>query len=236
MANRVLGGGEASTRALALLSNIAGAELHTNEIIRRTGANSRSVQIALEKNERAGLLTSRRVGNLRLWRMDPSNPLYPSVRELVARTRGVPARLAEALRRIRGVTLAFLFGSYVTAMDNPTSDIDLFVVGDLDWTEVGEAAREAGRQLGREVNPIVWSEAEFARPPEPSRAFLDTVLGNPIMWLVGDRTELERLRPGVGADLVGGSPARRRVAGRRTGASAKGAGPRRGRQTSAGGR
>lgn len=235
MADRVLGS-KASALVLALLSSIAGAELHTNEIIRRTGANSRSVQTALEKNERSGLLTSRRVGNLRLWRMDPSNPVYPSVRELFARTRGVPAQLADALRPMRGVKLAFLFGSYVTAMDNPTSDIDLFVVGDLDWAEVGAAARKAGRQVGREVNPIVWSEAEFARPPDASRAFLDTVLAGPIMWLVGDETEIERLRPGVGADLVAGGAERRRVDRRREGSSAKGPGPRSGRKTSAGGR
>ena len=106
---------ETTAQILALLSGIAGNELHTNEIIRRVNGNPRAVQRALVNSEAGGLITSRRIGNLRLWRMDPTSPLYESMRELFGRTRGVPAKLASVLAKSRGVRVAFLFGSYATA-------------------------------------------------------------------------------------------------------------------------
>jgi len=224
-------GNETAAQILALLSSIAGEELHTNEIIRRINGNPRAVQRALIKSEAAGLISSRRIGNLRLWRMDPSNPLYPSMRETFARTRGIPARLTELLAKMAGVRLAFLFGSYVAAKDDPTSDIDIFVAGTPDWVALSEALRAAGRQLGRIVNPIVWSEADLADLPESNRAFLDSVLAGPMMWLVGDRAELDGLRSNVGADLGASRPARAPVSSGRQGPAPEGTGSRGGRES-----
>ena len=221
---------ETTAQILALLSGIAGNELHTNEIIRRVNGNPRAVQRALVNSEAGGLITSRRIGNLRLWRMNPTNPLYESMRELFGRTRGVPAKLASVLATSRGVRVAFLFGSYATAKDNPTSDIDLFVIGTLDWMKLAETLRSAGRQLGRVVNPIIWSEADFAEMPTANREFLDSVIAGPIIWLVGDRQDLDRLGSNVGAGLAGRGPKRARVGRKRQSAAAKSEGPRDRRQ------
>jgi predicted nucleotidyltransferase len=225
-----LAGNETTAQVFALLSGIAGNELHTNEIIRRIEGNPRAVQRALVKSEAGGLITSRRIGNLRLWRMDPTNPLYASLREVFGRTRGLPAKLASVLAKSRGVRVAFLFGSYVTAKDNPTSDIDLFVIGAPDWKELAEALRAAGRQLGRVVNPIIWSETDLAEMPAANREFLDSVMAGPIIWLVGDEQELDKFRPSLGAGVAGRGSERARVVTQRQSAAAKGKGPRDGRQ------
>lgn len=213
-------GNETTAQVLALLSSIPGQELHTNEIIRRIQGNPAAVQRALTRGERGGLIQSRRLGNLRLWSMDPKNPAYRSMRELFARTRGVPAHLAAALEQTPGVKRAFLFGSYVTAQDDPTSDIDLFVVGTPDWVSLSAALRAAGRQLGRIVNPIVWSERDFAHPAPDQRAFLDSVLHGPMMSLVG-KTGSPKDVSGVVADLEPGRPKRAPVDPRSAGSAAK---------------
>src|SRR2546428_14172391 len=98
-----------------------GQELHTNEIIRRTASLPNAAQRALTRSEAQGLIASRRVGNLRLWQMDPKNPLYAAILEMFARTRGVPARLAEVLRKGPRANLAFLLGSYVDSSDDACS-------------------------------------------------------------------------------------------------------------------
>lgn len=190
-----------TAKILALLSSIPGQELHTNEIARRTASLPNAVQRALTAGEARGLMKSRRLGNLRLWSMDPANPLYPSIRDTFARTYGVPARLRQVLERGRGVLFAFLFGSYVTAQDDPTSDIDLFIVGPPDWTRLTRTIGEAGRELGREVNPIVWSEDDLRHPTPTQRELLDNLLAAPMMWLVGDRAEFER-RAAVGTQVA----------------------------------
>ena len=217
-------GNETTVQILALLSGLAGDELHTNEVIRRIDGHPAAVQRALLKSEANGLIASRRVGNLRLWRMDPRNPLYSSIRNVVARTRGVPERLAKVLEKMPGVRLAFLFGSYVTAKDDPTSDVDLFVIGSADWVQLSEAIHAAGRQLGRAVNPIVWSESDLSHPPEANRIFIDSVLAGPMMWIVGDRKELDEVRTGLGPDVAERGRAGSRVARGRPGSAAKGKG------------
>lgn len=193
---------EAAARLLALLSSMPGRELHTNEIVRRTGAHSRSVQRALVQLETAGILSSRRVGNLRMWRIERDHPLYASLRELFARTRGIPAELEAVLRKDRRVELAFIFGSYVTAQDDPTSDIDLFVVGDPDWRHLSAAIGDAGRRLGREVRPVVWTRNDLTRPSPGQAAFLANVLQAPKIWLIGKEDELERPATRVGAAMA----------------------------------
>lgn len=225
MAARGLGGSETAARILALLSSMPGQELHTNEIIRRTGSLPNAVQRALTRSEAQGLIQSRRLGNLRLWRMDPNNPLYPSIREMFARTRGIPAYLRDVLAKDPNVSLAFLFGSYVTARDDPTSDIDLFVVGSPDWVALSQALRAAGREVGRAVNPVIWSEDDLRRPAPSQRSFLDSVMVRPITWLVGDRKELERIRARVVPAMDRRRPIRRTLSSRGKGPPPQSKGP-----------
>lgn len=228
MKTQSLFGNATTAQVLALLSSMPGQELHTNEIIRRIQGNPNAVQRALTRSEGGGLIQSRRLGNLRLWSMDPDIATYGSMRELFARTRGVPAHLAAALEKAPGVTRAFLFGSYVTAQDDPTSDIDLFVVGAPDWVSLSSALRSAGRQLGRTVNPIVWTEGDFAHPAPDQRAFLDSVLRGPMMSLVGSRSRSSENVPGMVTDLELGRPKRAPIGARRKSATAEGRGsPRR---------
>src|SRR5439155_1095305 len=99
-------------RLLALLTSTPGQEFHTRDLIRRIHGSPRPVQLALEKLLRQGLVESRRVGPLRMWRMDPANPVYPALRDLYARTVGLVAQLRTTLERETGVRYAVVFGSY----------------------------------------------------------------------------------------------------------------------------
>ena len=84
---------DTASRVLAVLAAVPDQELHTNELIRRTDSNPNAVQRALTSLEASGIVTSRRVGNLRLWKMDRAHPLYAPVRDLVMRTSGLPVQL-----------------------------------------------------------------------------------------------------------------------------------------------
>jgi len=185
---------ETAARVLALLASMPGEELHTNELIRRTGSNPNAIQRTLTQLETTGLLQSRRLGNLRLWRMDAAHPLYASVRDLVVRTRGIPTRLTQILKRDPGIAFAFLFGSFVSARDDAQSDVDVFVVGPADWGVLAQAVSAASKEIGRELRPVVWSLRDLQRPTAAQRAFLENVLADPVIWLVGDRDEFERRR------------------------------------------
>lgn len=85
---------------LALLLGDPEAELSLTEISRRTGAPHPSVHREIERAERAGLLTTRKVGNTRLIRANTDSPYYAGLAEVLTRAFGVPAVLVQALRDV----------------------------------------------------------------------------------------------------------------------------------------
>ncbi|HKY51750.1 MAG TPA: nucleotidyltransferase domain-containing protein [Candidatus Limnocylindria bacterium] len=195
---------EAAARILALLTALPGEELHTNEIMRRTQTNANAAQRALERLEAGGVLRSRRLGNLRLWSITREHPLYASLRDLFGRTRGIPMLLQEKLSEDSGIALAFLFGSYVTARDDPSSDIDLFVVGKPNAVTLDRVTEEVAKQLRRQVNVVAWTPQDLGTPTPAQRAFLESVTSRPKIWLIGGEDELERRRRRVGAAVERG--------------------------------
>ena len=179
-------------RLLALLTSTPGQEFHTRDLVRRISGSPRPVQLALEKLLRQGLVESRRIGPLRMWRMDSANPLYPALRELYARTIGLVAQLRTILEREPGVRYGFVFGSYARGDDDVRSDIDVLIVGDVSGHELFEKTQSLEATLGREINPVLWSERELMTRARERAPFLMTLLTEPKIWLVGDEDEFNK--------------------------------------------
>ncbi len=210
----LIGRGRIVREVLALLMSTPGQELHTREIARRVEADAHPVQRALEQLVGAGLVQSRRLGNLRLWSVRQDSALMPAVRDIIRRTGGIAERLRRGLGAMRGVHLAFLFGSYASGRDALGSDIDLFIVGTVQWDALSRDLQALAGELGREVNPVVWSVDELVKPTKKQAGFLRDVLGKPKIWLVGDDSELERFRSAVGTKVVRSAPRQARPPGR----------------------
>jgi DNA-binding transcriptional ArsR family regulator len=170
---------------LALLLGDPGLELSLTEIARRTGAPHPSVFREVERAEQAGLVISRKVGNVRLVRADTASPYYAGLAEVLTRAFGVPAVLAGELAGVGGVCAAFVFGSWAARHAGqqgvrPVGDIDVLVLGDPDRDALYEAASVAERRLGRPVQVTVrgasWLESG-------SGSFHDTVTSRPMLKL-----------------------------------------------------
>jgi DNA-binding transcriptional ArsR family regulator len=170
---------------LALLLGDPDLEVSLTDIARLTGAPHPSVFREVERAERAGLVTSRKVGNTRLVRADVSSPYYAGLAEVLTRAFGVPAVLARELAWVPGVVSALVFGSWAARHagqggSRPVGDIDVLVLGDPDRDALYEAAGRAERRLGRPVQVTVrdasWLESG-------SGSFHDTVTSRPMLEL-----------------------------------------------------
>jgi predicted nucleotidyltransferase len=214
-------------RLLALLTSTPGQEFHTRELIRRIHGSPRPVHLALEKLLRQGLVESRRVGPLRMWHMDPANPVYPALRDLYARTVGLVAQLRSILEREASVRYAFVFGSYARGDDDVRSDVDVLIVGEQRGHALLDKFQALEATLGREINPIVWSERELLTRARDTAPFLMTVLAEPKIWIVGDEDEFNRrTREVAGTSPRGGSRSTSRPSRRAGKASTRGTQPR----------
>jgi len=183
--------GESETRRAILVRFFAtpGLERHARELARELGRAPQVVGRELDRLERAGILTSQRIGRARRYRIDGRSPIASEVRALVQKTLGVEARLRSALASVPGVEEAFLFGSYARGDDRATSDLDLLVVGAVDQVALSEQLVEVEQELGRDVNVVSYARDELDRLHESGDRFIAEVLAGPRVRLVPVRAD-----------------------------------------------
>ncbi len=167
-------------------------ELHLRELTRQSGLSLGTLQTEVEKLRAADLLVSRRDGNRLYFRANAAHPLFTDLRQLVLKTAGLREVLAEALRDVPGIELAFVFGSLATGSGKAGSDVDLMVIGDASLRTLAPRLRAAAERLGREINPVTLTAAEFARD-RTKKPFLRDVLAREKLFLKGNSDELARL-------------------------------------------
>ena len=177
---------------LRLLFADASRELHLRDLTRQSGLGLGTVQGELEKLSASDLVTSRRDGNRRYYRANSSHPLFPDLQQLVLKTSGLRDVLADALRDIKGVEVAFVFGSLASSAGKAASDVDLFVIGDVGLRGLATALRGVGEVLAREINPVTMTAEEF-RKRRAKDSFVQDVLGKEKLFVKGNANELERL-------------------------------------------
>jgi predicted nucleotidyltransferase len=186
MADALFGRGR--QRVLGVLFGNPGRCFFAREVIARAGVGSGAVQRELERLEKAGLVVVSRTGRQKHYRANPDSPVFAELRSLVLKTSGLADILRDALAA-HGSTIdaAFVFGSVAKGEDVAASDVDVLVVSDeATYASIFRDLEPASRQLGRTVNPTLYSRDELARRRAADSAFVRRVLEGPRIWLMGD--------------------------------------------------
>jgi DNA-binding transcriptional ArsR family regulator len=170
---------------LALLLGDPGLELSLAEIARRTGTPHPSVYREIQRAEQAGLVITRKLGNVRLVKANTASPYFAGLAEVLTRAFGVPAVLADALRSVPGISAAYIFGSWAARQvgqtgPRPVGDIDLLVLGEPNRDQLYGALSAVEERLGRPVQATIRS-ADWLE--SGSGAFHDTVTSRPMLPL-----------------------------------------------------
>ena len=156
---------------------------YPRELARELQRSPTIVARELDRLERAGILASERIGRARRYRVDDASPIAAEVRSLVQKTIGIEARLQYALSGLAGVRQAFVYGSYARGDDRPASDVDLFVVGEVDLEDLTERLTRAEGDLARDINVVSYAPDELDRI-RAQDSFVQAVLDGPKVWLV----------------------------------------------------
>lgn len=177
---------------LRLLFADASRELHLRDLTRQSGLGLGTMQGELEKLSKADLVTSRRDGNRRYYRANASHPLFPDLQQLVLKTSGLREVLADALKGVKGIEVAFVFGSLAAGAGKAASDVDLLVIGDASLRALAPGLRRASERIGREINPVTMTAAEYAKGRKKHPLLLD-IADKEKLFILGGADELERL-------------------------------------------
>jgi predicted nucleotidyltransferase len=179
---------DSQTRVLRWLFGQPQREFHLNELLRLTGLGSASLQRELKRLADAGLVRSERVGNLRRFRANTESPVYGELVALTRKTLGVEPMLRNALEPLAPqLDAAFVYGSVAKGTDKAQSDVDVMVVGrGLTLTKVLEKLVPVEMQLGRKINPTLLTPAEFKRRRAERDSFVNRVLAQRTITLIGE--------------------------------------------------
>lgn len=179
-------------RVLGLLFGQPDRSFTVSEVIAATGGGSGAVQRELRKLFEAGLVDLRPLGNQKRYQANPEAPIHDELVGMVRKTVGLADPLREALAPLTGaIAAAFVYGSIAKRSDTARSDIDLLVVSDtLTYADVVAVLHPLTGQLGREINPTLYSRTELAKRIEAGNAFVTRILEQPKLWLIGDEREL----------------------------------------------
>jgi hypothetical protein len=178
------------TDVLRLFFTRLDAKLYVREIAREVRRDISGIKRELDNLEKAGILISEKVGNLRYYQVNPACPIFPELRAIVGKTVGARASLHDALRRVKGVRTAVLYSTNAHDPGEGPSSMDLLVVGEMDLAELNEAINDLERRLGREISYLAFDEAEFARRRQEEDPFLTEVLKGRNVVLLGRADEL----------------------------------------------
>lgn len=175
-------------RVLAVLFGNPGRSFYANEVIALAGSGTGAVQRELAGLETAGLVTVTRVGKQKHYQANAAAPVFEELRGLVLKTSGLADVLRGALAPLETqISAAFVYGSVAKRQDTAKSDIDLMVVSDsLSHADMFAVLEGATKQLGRTVNPTVYSRQELDKRVREDNAFVKRVLAQPKLWLIGE--------------------------------------------------
>jgi predicted nucleotidyltransferase len=173
-------------RVLGRLFGQPDRSFYATELI-AAGGGSGAVQRELARLEASGLVESSRIGNQKHYQANRQSPIFEELHGIVLKTLGVADVLRAALVPLADrVDLAFIYGSVANGTDTARSNIDVLLVGDeISYSDVLEVLTPCEKQLGRAVNPTIYSNKELQKKQAVENSFLERALTQPRIVLMG---------------------------------------------------
>lgn len=173
-------------RVLGLLLLHPGQRYYLREIARLTATVPGTLKRELTKLELAGVLSVEKVGNQAHYQANRDCPIFEELASILRKTSGLADILSEGLMPLaEQIEVAFVFGSMASGKSSAGSDIDLMVIGAASFGEVVQLLHPLQQTLGREINPKLYSRAEWKKLVQAQSAFVRDVLGKPRLFVIG---------------------------------------------------
>lgn len=168
-------------------------EFYTRELEKKLDIPVGNIRRELKKIESSGLIISKPMGNLVLYKINKENPLYPQFKDLVIKTIGIQELLKPFFIKEKNITLSFIYGSYAKGEFDSSSDIDIFILvkKDSDFYEtINEKLLKFENMLGREFNLDYLTLGEYKKRKKQKDPYILDLLKNPKVFIKGGESEL----------------------------------------------
>ncbi len=168
------------------------ADYHVRELARLTGTAAGTLHKELTRLASAGLLLRKKQGNQVRYQGNRQCPVFAELAGLLRKTTGAAEILTTALIPLKP-DVALLFGSMASGTETANSDADVLIITASSFADVVRAVHPAQAELGREINPVVYSALEFKRRVQTQDSFIADLLAKPKIFLIGTQNDLSQL-------------------------------------------
>jgi predicted nucleotidyltransferase len=137
----------------------------------------------------------KKVGNQKHYQANRNAPIFDELRSIVLKTFGVADVLRVALQPYwQEIDLVFVYGSMAKGTEHAHSDIDLMVIGSMaSNTQLLAALQPAQQQLGRSINPTLYTPEEWRQRIDDGKSFVVRILEQPKIFVKGSNDDLIEL-------------------------------------------
>lgn len=177
---------KAKRNLLKLFLTNPDTEFYIREISRRTAEPLNAVRRELGYLEKAGLVRSRPAGNLKYYSVVKEFPFYTELKKIIYSTVAFGDYLKDRFKDSRQIELAFIYGSVARDEETPKSDVDLFIVGEIDEDELAGLVSQVEEQLGRIIHYTLMGRVEFDKRIKNNNPFVTRVMGEKKLVLKGN--------------------------------------------------
>lgn len=128
--------------------------------------------------ETAGLFERERVGSEVYYSLNKNSAIFGDFKNIIYKTIGLEGTLKKGLKKLEGITNAFIFGSFAKNKESLASDIDLMVIGDVDEDALISKISKLESVCGREINYHLIDNKEWEEKSKNS-SFIKTIMKGP---------------------------------------------------------
>ncbi len=180
-------------KILTLLFTNPKRRFYVRELSREIKENINSVRYELKKLFSIGLVTSERKANLLYYKINTQCVLYKELKSLIYKTEAFGSYLKEESNLPNDICIAFVYGSTAYNQEREKSDIDLFVLGDIDGEKLHRRMFKLEEEIGREINVVQMDISEFKFKVKKKNAFLERILSGEKIFIRGDEDALSKI-------------------------------------------
>jgi predicted nucleotidyltransferase len=113
------------------------------------------------------------------------------MKNIISKTEGVIKLVRDAVSGIKGVEVAFIYGSSAKGDERRDSDIDIFLIGDsIDEDILVMRISDLEKKLYREINYTQYTWAEYNKEKKKKNSFILEVIQGKKIFIRGDKNEL----------------------------------------------
>ncbi|MBA4697312.1 MAG: nucleotidyltransferase domain-containing protein [Legionella sp.] len=178
-------------RVLGLLLLHPDERYHVREIARLTSTTAGTLHRELSKLAKANVLLREISGNQVYYQANRNLPIYPELTSILKKTSGLVDVLFNSLAPLtEKIEVACVFGSVAKGTENLGSDIDVLVIGDIDFTEIATTLYAAQISLRREINPKIYSREQWDECLQKQQLFMQEILNHSKLFIIGTEHDL----------------------------------------------